>query len=597
MTGGSAKPVIFISYSHKDEPDKPGEVPWLDYVQSFLAPAVKNGVFEVWVDQHTKGGDNWDDEIKAKLAACDICILLASRHSLASDYVVETEIKIIRERQANGDEVRFYPILLSPVPKNALEPIDEFGIRPPDAKPLSGFDQHQRDQKMAEIADEIVALVESIANAKEAASKGLPAARPGFVDIDHLPETPYERLVGRDEELARLDAAWEGGQTNIQSLVAEGGAGKSSLVNEWLLRLAQEQYRGAEAVLGWSFYSQGSKERATTAEQFLNWTIDTLGLTVEATSATVKGEAIAEALATRRVLLLLDGVESLQHGPGPQFGQLKDQGLSQLLRRFAAMPTGAGHGLVVLTSRLAVSDIGKWKGTAAPVTDLEKLSDEAGAALLKENGVWGTDVQLASAVKDLGGQALALSLLASYLKTLHLGDVRRRDHIGALMTDADDSRHEHARRVMKSIEQEWLADNPVLLAIMRMVGLFDRPASGDCLDALRAPPAIGGLTDAIIDLKPGPMAAKRHQSAPGGAAGAAGQIESRRPRRSSAGPRMVRRAAGDEQRGRLARRPWPALRASPRHGRRRHTVACGICAVLSGDLPRLPRRPPSRGAR
>jgi len=41
---------------------------------------------------------------------------------------------------------------------------------------------------------------------------------------------------------------------------------------------------------------------------------------------------------------------------------------------------------------------------------------------------------------------------------------------------------------------------PVLLAIMHMIGLFDRPAGGDCLDALRAKPAIKGLTDQIVKL-------------------------------------------------------------------------------------------------
>ena len=37
-------------------------------------------------------------------------------------------------------------------------------------------------------------------------------------------------------------------------------------------------------------------------------------------------------------------------------------------------------------------------------------------------------------------------------------------------------------------------------AVMRMVGLFDRPASGDCLRALRQKPAIPGLTGAVVDL-------------------------------------------------------------------------------------------------
>jgi hypothetical protein len=45
---------------------------------------------------------------------------------------------------------------------------------------------------------------------------------------------------------------------------------------------------------------------------------------------------------------------------------------------------------------------------------------------------------------------------------------------------------------MESYEKEWLAGQPVALAIMHMVGLFDRPASGDCLAALRGQPAIRG---------------------------------------------------------------------------------------------------------
>ena len=80
---------------------------------------------------------------------------------------------------------------------------------------------------------------------------------PAYVHITGLPETAYERLVGRDAELKRLDDAWADAKTNILSLIAEGGAGKSALVNEWLKRMQADSYRGAEAVLGWSFYSQG----------------------------------------------------------------------------------------------------------------------------------------------------------------------------------------------------------------------------------------------------------------------------------------------------------------------------------------------------
>jgi hypothetical protein len=502
MADGTAKALIFVSYSHKDEPEHPrdGEVQWLSFVRTYLQPAVKHGVFDLWVDQNMPGGADWDPEIENKLRACDIFILLVSANSMASDYIIDKEIAIIRERQAKGELVHFYPLLLTPTPKAGLDKVQDKNLRPRGAKPFSGYSYHDRAQHMTNAANEIAELVEKIAARKIAARPSEPAHKPAYVHITGLPETPYERLVGRDDELKRLDEAWDDPKTNVISLIAEGGAGKSALVNEWLKRLQADNYRDAEAVLGWSFYSQGSKERATSAEEFLNWALDELGIKLETTSTTAKGEAIAEALAKRRVLLVLDGAEPLQHGFDTQLGQLKDQGLRSLLRRFASTPPGKTHGLIVLTSRLAVKDIARWDDSAAPVIDVERLSDEAGAALLRDNGVWGTDKELKAAAHDFGGHPLALGLLASFLKETRTGDVRRRDHVSGLLADAENPGHGHAERVMKSYEEEWLAGQPVLLAIMLIVGLFDRPASGDCLDALRAKPAIEGLTDEIVNL-------------------------------------------------------------------------------------------------
>src|ERR1700733_916427 len=107
-------------------------------------------------------------------------------------------------------------------------------------------------------------------------------------------------------------------------------------------------------------------------------------------------------------------VEPLQHGPGPQAGQLKDQGLRALLRRLADARPRADHSLIVLTSRLAVADIQRFK-EAAPVVEVERLSDEAGAELLRDNDVWGIDKELRAACHDFGGHPLALTLLASFL--------------------------------------------------------------------------------------------------------------------------------------------------------------------------------------
>jgi tetratricopeptide (TPR) repeat protein len=537
MADGTAKPVIFISYSHKDEPKNPGpkDECWLTFVQSHLQPAVKHGIYDLWDDQDIPGGSTWRADITKKLDECDICVLLVSRHSLASDFIIDVEIETLRRRRAKG-EAEIFPIVLSHCAVKTAPWINEINLRPANGQPLSDFDENSRHKEMAKIAEEIAEIAARIAERKKVATAtailGRPIARalephippdaalaaasasahfhslgesPDLfrsirVDIAHLPETAYERLVGRDDELKRLDDAWTDSKINIISLIAEGGAGKSALVNEWLKRLQADNYRSAEAVLGWSFYSQGSKERATSAEEFLNWALDRLGITVATTSASAKGEAIAEALAKRRVLLVLDGVEPLQHGLDKQQGELKDAGLRALLRRLASTPPGQAHNLIVLTSRLAVKDIARWQNDAAPVIDVEKLSDEAGAALLRDNGVWGTDKELKAAAHDFGGHPLALGLLASFLKETQTGDVRQRDHIRAFFADPENPRHDHAKRVMESYEKEWLAGQPALLAIMHMVGLFDRPASGDCLNALRAKPVLEGLTGEVVSL-------------------------------------------------------------------------------------------------
>jgi AAA ATPase domain/TIR domain len=479
MSSSSNKPLVFISYAHLDEPNPPEEPRWLSFVMDFLRPGEKGRRYTVWIDRLMPGGADWNPEIEAKIRACDIFVLLVSTHSTGSDYILDKEVPIVRERQRNGETVHLYPLLLDWTPDVGLDQVRDKNLRPRDGRPFSSLSPSERSRAMAEAVNEIAGFAKAIEERQAAAVAekaqiselaetakiaaaiaGRPAAilpnleiegilpigraatPPTIVDITGLPETGYERLVGREAELERLDDAWGDGRTNILSLIAEGGAGKSALVNEWLTRLQADGYRGAERVLGWSFYSQGSKERATAADAFLDWALAELGLKVESTSASAKGEAIAEALTMRRVLLVLDGVEPLQHGPGPQAGHLRDQGLRALLRRFAAAPARADHSLIVLTSRVAVADIQRFKESAAPVVDVERLSDAAGAELLRDNDVWGIDKELRAASREFGGHPLALTLLASLIKETQNGDVRRRDHIRGLLADADNPRHD-----------------------------------------------------------------------------------------------------------------------------------------------------------
>ena len=166
------KPLIVISYAHADEPEKPaeGEVKWLSFVTGYLRPAIKHGAVDLWIDRLMPGGADWEREIEQKLRACDIFILLVSRHSLSSDYVVDKEIAIIRERQAKGEDVHFYPLVLTPTPKIALDLVRDKNLRPRDGKPLSDYSINERYRHMNEAADEIAGIATEIAGRAKAAT-------------------------------------------------------------------------------------------------------------------------------------------------------------------------------------------------------------------------------------------------------------------------------------------------------------------------------------------------------------------------------------------------------------------------------------------
>ena len=500
MSDGAARPIIFISYSQTDRI-------WLDYVRSFFKPLAKRYDLLVWDDQRLQIGSNWRSDIYSALDACHVFIVLVSRYSLASDFVLDEEIPRIRARL---DGVTLCPIVVTPyyIAKGEFDWLDDTGRRPPGDVALSELSDPQRDREMATITKQVDDILKKLRKPADdmrmTARLALPLSPqdepsfPSIVDCGRLPEAPYKKLVGREDELRRLDEAWETGETRIVSLVAWGGVGKTSLVSEWLMRVRDDGFRGADAVLCWSFYSQGSStRRAASGEGFLDWALGKLKVEVGSTSSMAKGERLAEQFSKRRILLVLDGLEPLQFGPEGRRGALKDHGLRTFLRRVAA---GSGQGLVVLTSRHAVLDLLKWQDNTSLLMNIGELSPEASTALLKDAGVKGAPAAFGRAVEDFEGHALTLSLLAGYLRRLHGGDIGRHERIRAVNHDPHDGLHDQARRVIEALVEEWLVQQPVLLAIMRMIGLFDRPASVDCVAALRKEPVIDGFNEALVGL-------------------------------------------------------------------------------------------------
>src|SRR6185503_1538972 len=80
-----------------------------------------------------------------------------------------------------------------------------------------------------------------------------------------------EKLIGREDDLKRINDASLDPKIHILTIVAWGGVGKTSLVVEWMNRKAADGWPGFERVFDWSFYSQGTREHgAVSADSFVS---------------------------------------------------------------------------------------------------------------------------------------------------------------------------------------------------------------------------------------------------------------------------------------------------------------------------------------
>ena len=544
---------VFISYSHWDEG-------WKNRLATALKALELQGDLETWDDRRIELGGDWLAEIEAAMDRAAVAVLLVSSDFLASEFIRNKEVpRLLKRRQEEG--LRIIPLFVQPSPWKAVDWLAAIQGRPKDTKPLSKHRKADANQVLADLAleirgwlsDDVKDLVlkapeggagikpgvstpgprstpqttpspegaqararggnpagagdEMPASLRDSGDRGgdrspgieIPGYRPASLR-DSLPRLDLGRLpiagpllIGRETELASLDAAWEDPGIHVLTFVAFGGTGKSALVSHWLDRMSNTGWRGARQVLDWSFYSQGTEDRVTSSDRFFDHALAWFGdPDPKAGASRDRGLRLAELVRQEKTLLILDGVEPLQHPPNhPLAGRLKDPGLAALLKSLA----GANPGLCVVTTRERIADLDAFP-TTAPQEDLEALTPEAGAELLKKLGVKGKDLELLAASKRFSNHALTLFLLGGYLTRACGGDIRRCEEVD--LAGAAERRGGHALRVIGTYAS-WLGEGSELAAL-RLLGLFDRPAQPKALAALRAKPAIPGLTEPLVDL-------------------------------------------------------------------------------------------------
>ncbi|HJQ40986.1 MAG TPA: NB-ARC domain-containing protein, partial [Thermoanaerobaculia bacterium] len=345
-------------------------------------------------------------------------------------------------------------------------PIVQYHAAHDVSKPLSTLSKPKRQVLLKEICSKLIAFA--------------PNAPAPKIAVSRLPSSAL--LIGRETEMAMLDEAWNG-DSKVVTIVAFGGVGKSTLAGHW----ATTKLNEVERYFDWSFYREGS------SDVFLKTALEFFGDSAMAESAAdgwTKGSRLAELVAAQRTLLILDGLEPLQDATT---GELRDPALTSLLRGLAV----SNPGLCIVTTRKEIPDLDNFRSTA-PEWKLAHLSPKAGASLLETLGVRGTQSERETLARDVKGHALTLSLLGKFLAEAYDGDVRKRDLVSLHEADYEETRG-HAFNVMKAYE-DWLGRDSREIAILRLLGIFDRPATPDCLSALRHAPAIEDLTDSLVTL-------------------------------------------------------------------------------------------------
>jgi tetratricopeptide (TPR) repeat protein len=507
-------PTVFISYSHQDESWKNKLLPQLHALE-------QAGIgMRVWHDRKIDGGDQWYPEIQEAMANAAVGVLLISPDFLASGFITKEEVPYLIERQEKHG-MMLIPVLIRQCPWKAHRWLADRQMIPRDGKSVAiDFPGDQADAVFSDVAEAVYlhfykltaqpekaavipASVQTLAEAE--VNKTPIKARAAWsaetcaelpkdrVDLSHLPETGAA-LFGRDDELTLLDKVWageapsaDGVPTRVLAFKAQGGVGKSTLINHWLAEMRRDHFRGATRVFGWSFYSQGVREQgAPSADAFVAAALTFFGdetMAASAASPWEKGQRLARLVGAERALLILDGMEPLQSAHPVDRGKLRDPALEALLRGLAKQSAG----LCLVTTREPLADLGKKSGIVE--CDLEQITPQAGRALLRALHVAGTDAELESLAARFGPHALAISLLGVYL---HEQPGRR---IGPATALEQMPGKTPVDRVLAGFEK-WLGPSAELEAL-RLLGFFDRPADEGCLQALRATPAIPGLTELL----------------------------------------------------------------------------------------------------
>jgi tetratricopeptide (TPR) repeat protein len=288
--------------------------------------------------------------------------------------------------------------------------------------------------------------------------------------------------VGRVEELEKLSMSLKDKNKNIAYIWAPGGIGKSALTFQWLKNM-QPEYCNVEKVFAWSFYSQGSHDTQNSSTAFFEEALPFFGCPKEKIPKddTAKGRLLVKYLNNQSFILILDGLEPLQHRVKTLDGELKDVGIRALIDELFYHGLKVENSLILISSRQPLKELESWDKEKYLNLDLKTLNEKDSIQLLQNLGVKGVEKEFKQTFEEIQGHALSLILLGKLLVNDFEGDIQKRDQLPKLWKEK--KLGNHTQRILqyywnlwkRKWWQFWIKEETPEQAFLCLLGLFDRP--------------------------------------------------------------------------------------------------------------------------
>jgi tetratricopeptide (TPR) repeat protein len=272
--------------------------------------------------------------------------------------------------------------------------------------------------------------------------------------IHHCTSEPY-RFFGRAAELALLDRTLQSADVSLIALVGPGGQGKTAIVQHWL----QQQLVSPcswDALFFWSFY------RGKDVDVFLRQ----LHAYAEGqaqpaeVSASYCVDHLVPVLQRERWILILDGMEVVQHEEGPWAGRFAHAELGRLLEELASAPL---PGVVLLTTRFGLPTLQQRRH--ARLVSLGHLDTDSARSLLLSLGVSGSIAELDEAARAAGWHAKGVELLGTWLHAFAGGQAARHRELPPATLAGGSDEERSVARVLAGFQQTLAEETCDILAL------------------------------------------------------------------------------------------------------------------------------------